>query len=94
MCVCVRQAADRQAERGGKVELFQKFPRRASILHMPLVTTLYYSCFYHYGEAEVSLAPPTDGHAPKTQVPSSDWLLSLLRREPSAAPPTSGRPSR
>lgn len=62
--VCVRQAADRQAERGGKVELFQKFPRRASILHMPLVTTLYYSCFYHYGEAEVSLAPPTSGNAP------------------------------
>ncbi|XP_075872624.1 spermatogenesis-defective protein 39 homolog isoform X1 [Nelusetta ayraudi] len=54
------EAADRQAERGGKVELFQKFPRRASILHMPLVTTLYYSCFYHYGEAEGTFSSPAN----------------------------------
>uniref|UniRef100_A0A8P4K802 Spermatogenesis-defective protein 39 homolog n=1 Tax=Dicentrarchus labrax TaxID=13489 RepID=A0A8P4K802_DICLA len=46
------EATDRQAERGGKVEIFQKFPRRASILNMPLVTTLYYCCFYHYTEPE------------------------------------------
>lgn len=48
------------------MELFQKFPRKASILHMPLVTTLYYSCFYHYGEAEVSLTPPTCDYATET----------------------------
>ncbi|XP_061559639.1 spermatogenesis-defective protein 39 homolog isoform X5 [Phycodurus eques] len=52
------EATDRQAELGGKAEIFQKFPRRASILHMPLVTTLYYCCFYHYGQPEVRSARP------------------------------------
>lgn len=33
--------------------IFRKHPRKASILNMPLVTTLFYSCFYHYTEAEV-----------------------------------------
>uniref|UniRef100_A0A3Q1GJ69 Spermatogenesis-defective protein 39 homolog n=1 Tax=Acanthochromis polyacanthus TaxID=80966 RepID=A0A3Q1GJ69_9TELE len=52
------EATDRQAERGGKVEIFQKFPRRASILNMPLITTLYYCCFYHYTEAEGTYSSP------------------------------------
>uniref|UniRef100_A0A7N6FAI8 Spermatogenesis-defective protein 39 homolog n=1 Tax=Anabas testudineus TaxID=64144 RepID=A0A7N6FAI8_ANATE len=47
-----------EAERGGKVEIFQKFPRRASILNMPLVTTLYYCCFYHYTESEGTYSSP------------------------------------
>uniref|UniRef100_A0A3B5QKP8 Spermatogenesis-defective protein 39 homolog n=1 Tax=Xiphophorus maculatus TaxID=8083 RepID=A0A3B5QKP8_XIPMA len=46
------EAADRKAEREGKLEVFQKFPRKASILNMPLITTLYYCCFYHYNEPE------------------------------------------
>uniref|UniRef100_UPI0037E852D8 spermatogenesis-defective protein 39 homolog n=1 Tax=Semicossyphus pulcher TaxID=241346 RepID=UPI0037E852D8 len=52
------EATDRQNERGGKVEIFQKFPRRASILNMPLVTTLYYCCFYHYDESEGTYSSP------------------------------------
>ncbi|XP_029282190.1 spermatogenesis-defective protein 39 homolog isoform X2 [Cottoperca gobio] len=52
------EATDRQAERGGKVEIFQKFPRRASILNMPLITTLYYCCFYHYSDAEGTYSSP------------------------------------
>ncbi|KAI3364715.1 hypothetical protein L3Q82_011485 [Scortum barcoo] len=52
------EATDRQAERGGKVEIFQKFPRKASILNMPLVTTLYYCCFYHYTESEGTYSSP------------------------------------
>lgn len=52
------EATDRQAERGGKVEIFQKFPRRASILNMPLITTLYYCCFYHYTESEGTYSSP------------------------------------
>ncbi|KAG7233579.1 hypothetical protein INR49_006854 [Caranx melampygus] len=52
------EATDRQAERGGKVEIFQKFPRRASILNMPLITTLYYCCFYHYTEPEGTFSSP------------------------------------
>ncbi|XP_069371052.1 spermatogenesis-defective protein 39 homolog isoform X2 [Paralichthys olivaceus] len=52
------EAADGQAERGGKMEIFQKFPRRASILNMPLITTLYYCCFYHYNEPEGTYSSP------------------------------------
>ncbi|KAM7368463.1 hypothetical protein PAMP_014677 [Pampus punctatissimus] len=54
------EATDGQAERGGKVEIFQKFPRRASILNMPLVTTLYYCCFYHYTESEGTYSSPAN----------------------------------
>uniref|UniRef100_UPI003AAE304F spermatogenesis-defective protein 39 homolog isoform X2 n=1 Tax=Centroberyx gerrardi TaxID=166262 RepID=UPI003AAE304F len=54
------EATDRQAESGGKVEIFQKFPRRASILNMPLITTLYYCCFYHYSETEGTYSSPAN----------------------------------
>ncbi|XP_072218423.1 spermatogenesis-defective protein 39 homolog [Leuresthes tenuis] len=54
----VIEATDRQAERGGKMEIFQKFPRKASILNMPLITTLYYCCFYHYAEPEGTYSSP------------------------------------
>uniref|UniRef100_A0A667XSL1 Spermatogenesis-defective protein 39 homolog n=1 Tax=Myripristis murdjan TaxID=586833 RepID=A0A667XSL1_9TELE len=49
-----------EAETGGKVEIFQKFPRRASILNMPLITTLYYCCFYHYAETEGTYSSPAN----------------------------------
>ncbi|XP_039636908.1 spermatogenesis-defective protein 39 homolog [Perca fluviatilis] len=52
------EATDGHAERGGKLEIFQKFPRKASILNMPLITTLYYCCFYHYAEAEGTYSSP------------------------------------
>uniref|UniRef100_A0AAX7TS12 Spermatogenesis-defective protein 39 homolog n=1 Tax=Astatotilapia calliptera TaxID=8154 RepID=A0AAX7TS12_ASTCA len=52
------EVTDRQAERGGKVEIFQKFPRKALILNMPLITTLYYCCFYHYAESEGTFSSP------------------------------------
>uniref|UniRef100_A0A8C1YCF3 Spermatogenesis-defective protein 39 homolog n=1 Tax=Cyprinus carpio TaxID=7962 RepID=A0A8C1YCF3_CYPCA len=39
-------------------EIFKKFPRKASILNMPIITTLYYSCFYHYGESEGTYSSP------------------------------------
>nr|XP_061806608.1 spermatogenesis-defective protein 39 homolog [Nerophis lumbriciformis] len=54
------EAEDREAERGGKAEIFHKFPRKASVLHMPLVTTLYYCCFYHYDRPEGSFSAPAD----------------------------------
>ncbi|XP_032261578.1 spermatogenesis-defective protein 39 homolog isoform X5 [Phoca vitulina] len=46
------EANDRHLESAGQTEIFRKHPRKASILNMPLVTTLFYSCFYHYTEAE------------------------------------------
>ncbi|XP_063649878.1 spermatogenesis-defective protein 39 homolog isoform X7 [Pan troglodytes] len=48
------EANDRHLESAGQTEIFRKHPRKASILNMPLVTTLFYSCFYHYTEAEFS----------------------------------------
>ncbi|KAM6336151.1 spermatogenesis-defective protein 39 homolog isoform 2-T2 [Podargus strigoides] len=47
------EANDRRLETAGQSEIFQKYPRKASILNMPLVTTLFYSCFYHYTESEI-----------------------------------------
>ncbi|XP_032997945.1 spermatogenesis-defective protein 39 homolog isoform X3 [Lacerta agilis] len=44
---------DKHLESAGQTEIFRKYPRKASILNMPLVTTLFYSCFYHYTETEI-----------------------------------------
>lgn len=49
------QANDQHLAMAGQSEIFRKYPRKASILNMPLVTTLFYSCFYHYTEAEVRI---------------------------------------
>lgn len=54
------EAADSQAEKSGKVSIFQKFPRKASILNMPLVTTLYYCIYYHYNEPEGTYSSPSN----------------------------------
>lgn len=51
--VCFDQANDKQVESSGQSDIFKKYPRKASILHMPIITTLYYSCFYHHGESDV-----------------------------------------
>uniref|UniRef100_A0A9J8BIA1 Spermatogenesis-defective protein 39 homolog n=2 Tax=Cyprinus carpio TaxID=7962 RepID=A0A9J8BIA1_CYPCA len=48
------EASDKKAD----AEIFKKFPRKASILNMPIITTLYYSCFYHYGESEGTYSSP------------------------------------
>ncbi|KAL2789673.1 spermatogenesis-defective protein 39-like protein isoform 10 [Daubentonia madagascariensis] len=52
------EANDRHLESAGQTEIFRKHPRKASILNMPLVTTLFYSCFYHYTEAEGTFSSP------------------------------------
>lgn len=38
--------------------VFKQFPRKVSILNMPLITTLYYCCFYHGRDAENLLTSP------------------------------------
>lgn len=48
------QDSDRKAELSGTVMMFKQYPRKASILNMSAVTTLYYCCFYHSSEGEVS----------------------------------------
>nr|XP_020758313.1 spermatogenesis-defective protein 39 homolog [Odocoileus virginianus texanus] len=57
------EANDRHLESAGQTEVFRKHPRKASILNMPLVTTLFYSCFYHYTEAEVRATRGRKAHA-------------------------------
>ncbi|XP_030627714.1 spermatogenesis-defective protein 39 homolog isoform X2 [Chanos chanos] len=54
------EAADKKAESMGQMDVFKKFPRKASILNMPIITTLYYSCFYHYGEPEGTYSSPVN----------------------------------
>ena len=61
----------------GQSEIFRKYPRKASILNMPLVTTLFYSCFYHYTEAEGTFSSPTN--LKKTfKIPDKQYVLTAL----------------
>ncbi|KAG2457750.1 SPE39 protein, partial [Polypterus senegalus] len=54
------EANDQHMEKTGQVEVFKKYPRKAAILNMPIITTLYYSCFYHYGESEINIFQLSD----------------------------------
>nr|XP_022329089.1 spermatogenesis-defective protein 39 homolog isoform X1 [Crassostrea virginica] len=49
--------ADSKAEAQGD-PVFKQYPRKVSILNMPLITTLYYCCFYHGRDAENLLTSP------------------------------------
>ncbi|XP_013394312.1 spermatogenesis-defective protein 39 homolog [Lingula anatina] len=50
--------ADALAQQEQKSRIFYDFPRKASLINMSVLTTLYYCCFYHYELAENSLASP------------------------------------
>ncbi|KAM4632816.1 spermatogenesis-defective protein 39 homolog isoform 2-T2 [Polymixia lowei] len=54
------EANDKQAESSGQADIFKKYPRKASILNMPLITTLYYCCVYHYTEPEGTYSSPAN----------------------------------
>ncbi|XP_048732192.1 spermatogenesis-defective protein 39 homolog isoform X2 [Ostrea edulis] len=60
--------ADSKSEAQGNL-VFKQYPRKVSILNMPLITTLYYNCFYHGRDAENLLTSPL---AIKTQHQLSD----------------------
>ncbi|NXK87990.1 SPE39 protein, partial [Formicarius rufipectus] len=71
------EANDRHLEMAGQSEIFRKYPRKASILNMPLVTTLFYSCFYHYTETEGTFSSPTN--LKKTfKIPDKQYVLTAL----------------
>ncbi|KAL7888169.1 hypothetical protein AOLI_G00031430 [Acnodon oligacanthus] len=55
-----RQIIIEANDKRGDAEIFKKFPRKASILNMPIITTLYYSCFYHYGEPDGTFSSPAN----------------------------------
>lgn len=52
------EVADDMAQKEGKHMVFRKLPRAASIINMPVVTTLFYCCLYHYEEPENLLSSP------------------------------------
>uniref|UniRef100_A0A3B3RUU7 Spermatogenesis-defective protein 39 homolog n=1 Tax=Paramormyrops kingsleyae TaxID=1676925 RepID=A0A3B3RUU7_9TELE len=69
------EANDKQAE--NKVEVFKKHPRKASILNMPIITTLYYSCFYHYGEPEGTFSSPANIRS-TFKISEKQYFLTVL----------------
>ncbi|XP_023363852.1 spermatogenesis-defective protein 39 homolog [Otolemur garnettii] len=71
------EANDRHLESAGQTEIFRKHPLKASILNMPLVTTLFYSCFYHYTEAEGTFSSLIN--LKKTfKIPDKQYVLTAL----------------
>ncbi|KAG9481717.1 spermatogenesis-defective protein 39 homolog [Eleutherodactylus coqui] len=70
------EASDKHLEASGQ-ELFRKHPRKASLLFKPLVTTLFYSCIYHYTEGEGTFSSPTNLR--KTfKIPEKLYVLTAL----------------
>ncbi|KAL2082254.1 hypothetical protein ACEWY4_022072 [Coilia grayii] len=55
-----RQIIIEENDKRANTDIFKKYPRKASILNMPIITTLYYSCFYHYGESEGTYSSPAN----------------------------------
>lgn len=52
------EVADDMAEKEGKHMGFRKLPRVSSVINMPVITTLFYCCLYHYEEPDNLLASP------------------------------------
>nr|XP_002128413.1 spermatogenesis-defective protein 39 homolog [Ciona intestinalis] len=50
---------DKASQASGQVPVFKSHPRKECITHKSVVTTLYYFCYYHWGEAEGLLSSPT-----------------------------------
>ncbi|XP_078516093.1 spermatogenesis-defective protein 39 homolog isoform X1 [Lissotriton helveticus] len=71
------EANDKRVEASGQDEIFRKLPRKTSILFMPLVTTLFYSCLYHYTEGEGTFSSPANLR--KTfKIPEKLYVLTAL----------------
>ncbi|KPP67970.1 spermatogenesis-defective protein 39-like [Scleropages formosus] len=71
------EANDKHLENKGQVEVFKKHPRKASILNMPIITTLYYSCVYHYGESEGTYSSPANIRS-TFKISEKQYLLTAL----------------
>lgn len=71
------EANDKMVESSGQSDIFKKYPRKASILNMPIITTLYYSCFYHHGESDGTYSSPANIR--KTfRISEKQYLLTAL----------------
>ena len=49
----VVEDADSKAEKEGAAAVFKSHPRKESIVYKSVIDTLYYCCYYHWGETEV-----------------------------------------
>lgn len=62
ICLLQRQrpvdVSDDMLEKEGKHVVFRTLPRARSIVNMPVITTLYYCCVYHYDEPENLFSSP------------------------------------
>ncbi|KAK1795911.1 hypothetical protein P4O66_009016 [Electrophorus voltai] len=72
-----RQIIIEATDKKGEAEIFKKFPRKASILNMPIITTLYYSCFYHYGESEGTFSSPANIRS-TFRISEKQYILTAL----------------
>ena len=59
----VVEDADSQAEKSGHVAVFKSHPRKEPIIHKSTIETLFYCCYYHWGEGEVSVAVYDQTHS-------------------------------
>ncbi|XP_070181966.1 spermatogenesis-defective protein 39 homolog isoform X2 [Littorina saxatilis] len=50
--------SDARLEAEGRTKVFLDFPRRFALVNMPVTTTLFYCCLYHYHLQENSFASP------------------------------------
>lgn len=64
-------------EKEGKHMVFRARPRVASIINMPVITTLYYCCMYHFEEPENLLGSPA-ALRKEHQVTENQHLVQLL----------------
>ncbi|XP_033629970.1 spermatogenesis-defective protein 39 homolog [Asterias rubens] len=51
------EAVDDKAQREGRPP-FKDYPRKTNVYFKSVITTLFYCCYYHFGEPEVSVSSP------------------------------------
>ncbi|PVD25821.1 hypothetical protein C0Q70_13484 [Pomacea canaliculata] len=69
--------SDARLEAEGRTKVFRDFPRRHSLLDMPLTTTLFYSCLYHHHELENSLSSPLSLKK-RHEIPERQYIWTAL----------------
>ncbi|XP_060590759.1 spermatogenesis-defective protein 39 homolog isoform X2 [Ruditapes philippinarum] len=69
---------DEMMEKEGKHIVFNQMPRKASIINMPVITTLYYCCLYHYEDGENLLSSPA-GIRKEHQLTEKQFIWTAIK---------------
>lgn len=69
--------SDARQEAEGKTRIFQEFPRRSTLVDMPVTTTLFYCCLYHYHLPENNFASPLSIKK-KHELPERQYLWTAI----------------